>query len=438
MQTPVRRAAAFALVGTLAISAPVVGPIAAVPFALIAVVARLVSGGWAFDLFARPEDYRRGQLHGLVGFALAATGLGLLTAPALAGLPEAVFVAAVLLVAYGNLAETVACEGRDTAFRRAVGFGTGGALAAFGGQALGATLAGASVEPATAAFLATCGGLVGALMRASLLRTDDPAVVSSVALVLWLLASLGIDVDPGGFVLALAVAGTMGYVAWLLGTASVSGMLAGVLTGLVTIVLGGVGWFVALIAFFGVGGAASKYRYEEKRELGVAESDEGARGTRNVLANAAVAVLAVVGFAASPMLAADPALFRLAFAGSLATALSDTLSSELGVLYGEPRLITSMEEVEVGTDGGVTLEGGGAGLAGTALIAAVALGLLDVSAVGAVVVVVCGMVGMTVDSVLGATLEGRLIGNQTVNFLATLSGGLAAAGLGLALGLASL
>ena len=34
---------------------------------------------------------------------------------------------------------------------------------------------------------------------------------------------------------------------------------------------------------------------------------------------------------------------------------------------------------------------------------------------------------MTVDSLLGATLEGALLGNQGVNFLATLSGALAAA-----------
>lgn len=34
---------------------------------------------------------------------------------------------------------------------------------------------------------------------------------------------------------------------------------------------------------------------------------------------------------------------------------------------------------------------------------------------------------MTVDSLLGATLEGTLLGNQGVNFLATLSGALACA-----------
>lgn len=431
-----RRAVAFAAVGTLALSSPLVGPVAAVPFALIAVFGRLVSTGWLFDLFARPRDRMEGQLRGLVGFALAATGLALLTS--LTGLPQGAFVAAVLLVAYGNLTEAVVCERRDTALRRALGFGVGGGMAAFVGQLVAPALAGGSAVPAVAAFLAATGALVGALLRASFLGNDDPAVMVSAAMVLWLLASLGVTVEPLGIVLAIAVAGALGYVAWLLGTASVTGMLTGILTGLVTIVLGGLGWFVVLIAFFGLGGFASKYRYEEKRELGVAEANEGARGTRNVLANAAVAVIAVVGFAASPQLSVTPSLFVLGFAGSLATAMSDTLSSELGVLYGDPWLITSFERVEPGTDGGVTVRGGIVGLAGAAVVGGISLVLLDVTPVGAVVIVVGGVLGMIVDSLLGATIEGRWIGNQTVNFLATLSGAVVSAGAGVAVGLASL
>lgn len=436
MQRSVRRALAFALVGTLALSTPVVGPTVAVPFALIAVVGRLVSSGPVFEVFARPEDRVEGQLRALIAFALVATGLALLTS--LTGLPESVFVAVVLLVAYGNLTEAVVCDRRDTPLRRALGFAGGGALAALAGQVIGEALAGVPVHGSTAAFLAASGALVGAVLRGSLVGKDDPAVMATTALVLWVLASLGIRVDPVGLVVALAVAGAMGYLAWLLGTASVNGMLTGVLMGLVTIVLGGLGWFVALIAFFAVGGLASKYRYEEKRELGVAEGNEGARGTRNVLANATVAVLAVVGFAASPQLAASASVFVLAFAGSLATAMSDTLSSELGVLYGKPRIVTTFQSVDPGTDGGVTVEGTLAGVAGAALVALVALALLGVSLVGVGLIVLGGVVGMTVDSILGATIEGRVVGNQSVNFLATLAGAVVAAGFGVELGIATL
>jgi len=54
--------------------------------------------------------------------------------------------------------------------------------------------------------------------------------------------------------------------------------------------------------------------------------------------------------------------------------------------------------------------------------------------VAAGLVVAGGFVGMTVDSLLGATLEGRRLNNQGVNFLATLAGGLTCALLALALG----
>ena len=43
---------------------------------------------------------------------------------------------------------------------------------------------------------------------------------------------------------------------------------------------------------------------------------------------------------------------------------------------------------------------------------------------------------MTADSLAGATLEGGTIGNQSVNFLATLTGGVVGGLLALAVGLA--
>jgi len=61
--------------------------------------------------------------------------------------------------------------------------------------------------------------------------------------------------------------------------------------------------------------------------------------------------------------------------------------------------------------------------------------LSEVSLLGAVVIGLGGAVGMTVDSVLGAAVEGRLLGNAGVNFTATLAGALAAAGIAVAAGL---
>lgn len=425
MQPTVRRAAAFAVVGTLALAAPAAGALAAVPFALIAVVGRLVSDGPVFELFASPADRVAGQLRGLVSFSLAVTGLALLAS--LTGLPSTAFVAAVLLLVYGDLAAALAATGGSGPFRDVVAFAVGGVAAALAGLVVVDLLTEATVHLATVAFLAVTGVLVAALLRELLVGPEDPLVLVSVAGLLWVLASLGLTVEPVDFVVALAVAGSFGYLSWLVGTASLTGMLTGVAISLGTIVLGGFGWFAILIAFFGLGGLAAKYEYETKLEYGVAEGNEGARTIRNVLGNAAVAVAAVIGYAASPELGVEALLFGYAFAGSLSTAMADTLSSELGVLYGRPRLITTLEAVETGTDGGVTLEGVVAGVGGGLLVGLLSLALLGgVTPAGAGVVVVTGVVGMFADSILGATVEGWLVGNQSVNFLSTLVGGLLA------------
>jgi uncharacterized protein (TIGR00297 family) len=148
-----------------------------------------------------------------------------------------------------------------------------------------------------------------------------------------------------------------------------------------------------------------------------------------------VALVAVIGFAASGggdvPVPIDGTLFRFAFTGSLAAAMSDTLSSEIGVLFDRPRLITTLERVDPGTDGGITWQGYLVGVFGAVVVAGVAVGFFafEAPAAAALAVVAGGVVGMTVDSVLGAVLEGGRIGNQTVNFLGTFAGAVTSAAL---------
>lgn len=430
-----RRAAAFAAVSLLALAAPFLGPAAPVPFAAVAVLAAfVVREGRLFELFARPGDRRDRRLNGLAGFALGATGLAVFASIPSVSLSPAVFAAAVLVVGVGNLGTQVAREYTDEEFLHATGFVLLGSLGGLLGLVVVSVGAGKPVRLPAFVFLAASGALSAALLRSVLLERDDPVVMISVGLLCWLFAVLVGDVTLAGIGVALAVTAALGYVSYALGTASVAGMLTGVLLGLVTIVLGGFGWFAALIAFYAVGGLASKFRFEEKAERGVAQENEGARGTGNVLANSAVALVAVVGYAATDHAAmpADPFVF--AFAGAVATAMADTLSSEIGGLFDDPRLVTTLERVPPGTDGAVTLQGELAGIAGAALVGALAAVGMPVGdpLVGGGVVVAAGFAGMTVDSLLGALVEGDRIGNQTVNFLATLSGALVAVGLAFA------
>jgi uncharacterized protein (TIGR00297 family) len=264
----------------------------------------------------------------------------------------------------------------------------------------------------------------------------------TVALLLWLFAVLApLDGVPQStawerVAVAVVVTSGFGYVSRALGATSVAGMLTGVFLGLLAVVLGGYGWFAVLIAFFAVGSLSTKFKYETKKQRGVAEPNDGARGTGNVLGNSAAALVALLLYAAAVHVPLSATAYQFAYAGSVATALADTLSSEIGGLFDTPRLVTTFERVDPGTDGAVTWQGELAGFAGAGIIAALCYGLFGFDSLGAGVVVAAGFVGMTADSLAGATIEGDTVGNQGVNFLATLTGGVAGGLFALALGLA--
>lgn len=421
MTVSLRRAMAFAAVATLALAAPLLGRAAAIPFAGIGLLAIVITEGPLFELFARPGDRQTGRLAGLAGFAFAAAGVGVVT---LVDLPVSVFAASVLLTGYGNLAVEIVRRRIDKPIVRVTAFAIGGGAAALAALYVIPLLSGVSSPSLpVATFLAASGALVGALVRAVFLAREDALVIVAVAMILWLFTDLAIQVSTTRVALALGVTLLFGYTSYTLDAASVPGMVTGVLLGLFAVVLGGFGWFAVLFTFFGVGGLSTKYGYETKLTRGVAEDQGGARGSGNVLGNSLAATISLLLFAAHPRLPVEPNTLQFAFAGSVATALGDTLSSEIGGLYDNPRLITTFERVEPGTDGAVTWQGEVAGVAGAGMIGGLAVLAFGGGGLGIIVTILAGLAGMTVDSLVGATLEGRRIGNQSVNFIATAGGG---------------
>ncbi|WP_197076817.1 DUF92 domain-containing protein [Hymenobacter terrenus] len=185
---------------------------------------------------------------------------------------------------------------------------------------------------------------------------------------------------------------------------------------------------LALLAlFFGLGTAASGWRVADKRRLGLAEANKGRRTAGQVLANAGVAgLLGLLGWQ-YPQVAP---ICQLMLAGSFAAATADTLSSELGNVYGRRyyNIITLKPDTR-GLDGVISLEGTLLGLAGsTVLASAYCLSFGWVPAFWWLLL--AGTVGNLSDSILGATLERRhYLANDAVNFFNTLIGALTIAAL---------
>ena len=185
-----------------------------------------------------------------------------------------------------------------------------------------------------------------------------------------------------------------------------------------------------LLAVFLLTYAATKIGRAKKERLGTAEPKRG-RNAAQVAANLGIAALVAI-----PRIMAHPGtregdtqgewsqLFAMA---ALAEAAADTVSSEIGQVFGgQPRMFTTLRRVEPGTDGGVTLLGTAAGVLAAALVAAIAAWTMQAGWLEFGVVTVGGAFGLLFDSLLGATLERKgWLNNDAVNFLSTLSAVLA-------------
>jgi uncharacterized protein (TIGR00297 family) len=178
-----------------------------------------------------------------------------------------------------------------------------------------------------------------------------------------------------------------------------------------------------LAAFFVLGTIATVWKKKEKQQFKPA-TDHTKRNSGQVLANGGVA--AIIGI----MIYFMPAkieLLRIIMAASLASAMADTLSSELGMIYGRRFYnIVTFKKDEKGLDGVISLEGTLIGIVGSVIIAIIyALGFGWNN--NFLIILVAGTIGNLSDSVLGALLERRhYLDNDDVNFLNTMIAALAA------------
>lgn len=185
------------------------------------------------------------------------------------------------------------------------------------------------------------------------------------------------------------------------------GILIGFIVSIFVAEKGGLGSFFAIIVFFLVGEAITRYT----RKWHHRKTHER-RSTVNIVGNIGPALIA---------LAFNPVAFNVAFFGSLAAAFGDTLSSEIGVLSKErPLLITNLKPATAGEDGAVSLLGFIAAAAGGLLFGLIAF-VVSQNWIWIPIMLLAGVVGSAVDSYIGATLQkDGFTDNNSTNFVAAL------------------
>lgn len=185
---------------------------------------------------------------------------------------------------------------------------------------------------------------------------------------------------------------------------SPSGAIAATVVGTIAVAVGW-SWAVLLVVFFGVTSALSALGAERKRELTRGVLAKGAqRDAVQVLSNGGVFAAAAMAW----VVTGSP-VWLAAGAGAIAAAAADSWATEIGISRGgRPRSIISGKPLDRGSSGGVTFAGSLGGAAGAAVIGGTVLFIgwpLSVSAAA----FFAGVIGMIIDSVLGATIQGRLV-----------------------------
>lgn len=174
--------------------------------------------------------------------------------------------------------------------------------------------------------------------------------------------------------------------------------------------------FVLFGLFFVLGSLATKWRFEEKQQLGVSQENEGVRTWVNATANGGIPAF----FSLLALLFPNYPSLTWAATAAIAAALSDTLSSELGNVYGKRYYdILNFQKGKRGADGVVSLEGTLFGLFGSFLVALI-FGIVTTEYTAILPITLAGFAGNLCDSYLGATLQRKgWINNHVVNFLNT-------------------
>jgi len=439
LDAELKRQSAYISLGLLALLLPFVPKWLIVLVVICGTIAitYIPKESFIFKALASDRDREKGVLMGPLKFSIAILLLAVLVVAL--DFPVFILAATVGIVAFGEgaaaLVNLLVSENRSMfwsvtllIFGTLFGFIFGAWAIVNGGAGIGIS----SLD--LMFFLAVIGTVTGALLY-TIFDEENIAIPLGAGMAMWLFASFTYTTYPGLAEILVAVAFPLaiGIVTVKINAADLSGALSGVLSGLLMILFGGIGWFILLLVFFFLGTIFTKYKYAYKRSIGAAQSNEGSRGYRNVFGNCLVPLILVVAYGAIgnfsfPYLGdISRTIFLIGYLGAMATATADTLASEIGATYrGQPRMITTLKKAKAGTDGAISALGEAAAFFGALAIALVAIpmGVIGPNVTAAVLLAIAGgFLGTNIDSVLGSTLQQKkILSNEGVNLFATASG----------------
>lgn len=227
-------------------------------------------------------------------------------------------------------------------------------------------------------------------------------------------------------------------IAFLLGWLSLDGASASAVLGTIVFGLGGLSVTFLVLFFFLSSTLISK---KDVFAMGLSIPDEDAAIRRDGLQVWSNGFwLSVFLFLAYVF---DAEIFWVGGISALATATADTWATELGSRRFGTRtwLLNGFREVAPGTDGGVSVQGTLAALAGSIIIAFFSIYLFSLKVTAFFIIFTAGFLGCLADSYFGATYQGSIrsislpfresnlrirVNNNTVNWMATGTGSIMA------------
>lgn len=165
---------------------------------------------------------------------------------------------------------------------------------------------------------------------------------------------------------------------------------------------GGWQWTIPILVFFLLSSALSKLRKRVNPSVEERMGKGDRRDVTQVLANGGFGAVLVCCNVLFP----DPLWFVI-YLGGLAAVTADTWATETGTFFSARTYnIVSFQRIEQGLSGGVSLPGTLGAAAGAMVIALTAMFWISNNSV-IFAIAFAGFIGSTVDSILGASLQGR-------------------------------